>query len=176
MASSPRRTVILDTSAFVAGFDPFSIGEEQYTVPLVKEELDKTSALRAKLELAEESGKVKIKTPQEPFLNEAKASAKTVGDTFFLSATDHQVLALALELRNGGCSPLIATDDYSIQNVAKQLGIEFAPLITFGIRRRLQWIRYCPACHERYPADYGSRTCRVCGTELKRKPLKNQPP
>ncbi|MDH5754641.1 MAG: ribonuclease VapC, partial [Candidatus Bathyarchaeota archaeon] len=85
-----------------------------------------------------------------------------------------QVLALALELKTHGYSPLIATDDYSIQNVANQMDIEFASLATFGIRFRLQWIRYCPACHKRYPADYKSRRCEVCGTELKRKPLRKK--
>jgi rRNA maturation endonuclease Nob1 len=70
---------------------------------------------------------------------------------------------------------MIATDDYSIQNVANQMGIEFASLATFGIRFRLQWIRYCPACHKKYPANYKFRKCEVCGTELKRKPLRKTP-
>jgi len=82
------------------------------------------------------------------------------------------VLALALELKSYGENPLIVTDDYSIQNVANQLGLEFAPLMTFGIRYRLDWTIYCPACHREYPADYKPKTCKACGTELKRKPLR----
>jgi rRNA maturation endonuclease Nob1 len=50
------------------------------------------------------------------------------------------------------------------------LGLSFVSLVTFGIRRQLNWIRYCPACHRIYPANYKSKTCQVCGTELKRKP------
>jgi UPF0271 protein len=106
----------------------------------------------------------------EESLKCVKASAVTVGDSFFLSETDMQILALALELKVAGYSPQIVTDDYSIQNVATQMGVEFASLATFGIRRLLEWIRYCPACHKEYPADYGSTRCTVCGTELKRKP------
>jgi UPF0271 protein len=83
-----------------------------------------------------------------------------------------QILALALELKAAGYNPQIVTDDYSIQNVATQMGIEFAALATFGIRRLLEWVRYCPACHREYPADYGSTKCTVCGTKLKRKPRK----
>jgi UPF0271 protein len=113
-----------------------------------------------------------VKTPQSCFLEEVKAASKLVGDVFFLSEADFQVLALGLELKKLGFLPLIATDDYSIQNVANQIGIEFASLATFGIRFRLQWIRYCPACHRRYPADYKFKKCQVCGTELKRKPLR----
>ncbi len=162
----------MDTSAFVAGFDPFSISEEQYTVPIVKEEIRGSSMAWVRFKTAVESGKLKVRTAKKIFLDKVKTSATLVGDTFFLSEADCQVLALALELKTQGYSPLIATDDYSIQNVANQMGIKFASLATFGIRFRLQWIRYCPACHKKYPAGYKSRKCEVCGTELKRKPLR----
>lgn len=95
---------------------------------------------------------------------------------FFLSETDKQLLALAVELKSAARNPQIVTDDYSIQNVATQLGIEFTALATFGIRRLLEWIRYCPACHREYPANYKSNTCEVCGTELKRKPRRHLKP
>jgi len=169
-----KRVMVLDTSAFLAGFDPFSISEEQYTIPMVKDEIMGGSMPWVRFKTAVESGKLKVKTPDKTFLDEVKKSANIIGDTFFLSKTDFQILALALELKTHGYSPLIATDDYSIQNVADQLSIEFASLSTFGIRFRLQWIRYCPACHRRYPADYKSRKCEVCGTELKRKPIKKK--
>ena len=169
-ANLGRRIVILDTSAFVAGFDPFSISEEQYSVPTVREEVAGSSMAWIRFKTAVESGKLKVKMPESAFLEKAKASASAVGDSFFLSETDFQVLALALQFKMQGCSPLVATDDYSIQNVAKHLGIEYAPLATFGIRLPLKWVRYCPACRRKYPADYKFRICRVCGTELKRKP------
>jgi len=160
----------LDTSAFIVGFDPFSISEDQYSVPLVKEEIRTSSMAWVRFKTAVESGKLKVRAPKKIFMDKVKASATLVGDTFFLSKADLQVLALALELKTQGYSPSIATDDYSMQNVADQMGIEFASLATFGIRFRLQWIRYCPACHKRYPANYKSRKCEVCDTKLKRKP------
>ena len=118
---------------------------------------------------------MKVESPNRTFLQKAKNSASEVGDAFFLSEADLQVLALAFELKERGYSPLIATDDYSIQNVAKHVEIEFASLATFGIRRRLEWMRYCPACHKTYPSGYESSKCDVCGTDLKRKPLRNNP-
>jgi UPF0271 protein len=121
---------------------------------------------------AVENGKLKLKAPSEEFLDRVKESSRDVGDMLFLSDVDLQVLALALELKSAGNEPLIVTDDYSIQNVANQLGLEFAPLMTYGIRFRLHWIRYCPACRRKYPPDYRHRKCEVCGTELKRKPLR----
>ncbi len=162
----------MDTSAFIAGFDPLAITDVVYTVPAVGQELVSNSIVYTRFKTAVESGKLQMRTPSAVFLDRVKESSKVVGDVLFLSEVDSQVLALALELKSSGDSPLIVTDDYSIQNVANQLDLEFAPLMTFGIRYRLNWIIYCPACHREYPADYKGKTCRTCGTELKRKPLK----
>lgn len=169
-----KKVIVLDTSAFLAGFDPASINERQYTVPGVVKELMGDSMFWVRFRTAVESGKVEVKMPSDVFLSRIKASANVAGDVFYLSETDLQILALSLELKAQGHSPFIATDDYSIQNVADQLGIEFASLATFGIRFRLEWIRYCPACRRRYSADHKSNTCEICGTELKRKPLKKK--
>ena len=164
--------MVLDTSAFLAGFDPFAVSENQFTVPKVQEEIKTKSMISVRFKTAVENGKLKVKTPSEEFLNKAKTSAITVGDSFFLSETDLQLLALALELKAADYDPQIVSDDYSIQNVATKMGIEFTALATFGIRRLLEWVRYCPACHREYAADYGATSCTVCGTELKRKPRK----
>ena len=166
--------MILDTSAFLAGLDPFSVNEEQVTVPNVEEELRTNSMTWVRFKAAVENTKLIIKQPSEESLKRAEACATTVGDTFFLSETDKQLLALALELKASARNAQIVTDDYSIQNVATRLGIEFTSLATFGIRRVLEWIRYCPACHREYPANYSSKECTVCGTELKRKPRKHR--
>jgi len=164
--------IVLDTSAFIAGFDPLSATDEVYSVPAVERELASSSLPWTRFKTAIESGKLIVKTPSPTFLNRVNKSSKTVGDILFLSGVDLQVLALALELKNSGRSPLIVTDDYSIQNVANQMGVEFASLMTFGIRFRHHWIKYCPACYRKYPPDYKNETCEVCGTRLKRKPLR----
>jgi UPF0271 protein len=165
-----KRVIVLDTSAFLAGFDPFSLGTEQVTVPKVEEEILRNSMIKMRFETAIESGKLKVKTPSQEFTNAAKTSASKVGDAFKLSEADMQLLALAIELKTEGYTPQIVTDDYSIQNVATQMGIGFLALATFGIKRLLEWIRYCPACHREYPANCKTKECQVCGTELKRKP------
>ena len=164
--------MVLDTSAFLAGFDPFSVSEDQATVPKVEEEIRANSMSWVRFKTAVENGKLKVRAPSEESWNRVKASASRVGDSFFLSETDLQLLALASELRAEGYTPQIVTDDYSIQNVATQIGIDFVSLATFGIRRLLEWVRYCPACHREYPANYKSTNCEVCGTDLKRKPRK----
>ena len=169
-----RRVVVLDTSAFLAGFDPFTLGDEQVTVPKVEEEIQRNSMIKVRFNTAIESGKVKVKAPSEEFSTAAKSSASKVGDSYKLSEADMQLLAIALELKAQGFTPQIVTDDYSIQNVATQSGIDFLALVTFGIKRLLEWIRYCPACYRQYPVDCKFKECQVCGTELKRK-TKRQP-
>jgi UPF0271 protein len=167
-----KRAIVLDTSAFIAGFDPLSVADEVYSVPSVERELTSNSLPWTRFKTAIENGKLKVTTPSHTFLERVKESSKTVGDVLFLSEVDLQVLARALELKSLGYSPLIVTDDYSIQNVANQVGVEFASLMTLGIRFRHHWIMYCPACYRKYPPDYKDEACEVCGTKLKRKPLR----
>lgn len=124
---------------------------------------------------AVENRRLRVKTPRISFLKKVKEASKKVGDVRYLSEADMEVLALALELKSAGLDPLIVTDDYSIQNVADQMGVNFASLITYGIRLRFNWILYCPACHRKYPSDYKFNSCEVCGTALKRKPLRKSP-
>ena len=166
-----RRILVLDTSAFIAGFDPFSVQDPQYSVPEVKNELAHNSLPLTRFNTAVENGKLKVRRPRTEHVERIKESSKIVGDLLFLSEADRKVLALALELKDLGHRPQIVTDDYSIQNVANQLGIEFTSLMTFGIRYRFRWTLYCPACHRKYPADYPLKHCEVCGTALKRKPI-----
>ncbi|MFP3985329.1 MAG: NOB1 family endonuclease [Candidatus Bathyarchaeia archaeon] len=173
--SEKREVLVLDTSAFIAGFEPLSVKASQYSVPEVRKELAANSLSRTRFNAAVENGLLKVKAPAAKYKKRIRASSKVAGDMRFLSEADEQVLALAMELKEKGYTPHIVTDDYAIQNVADQLGIEFTSLITFGIRYRFRWVLYCPACHQRYPADYSSACCNVCGTKLKRKPFRKTP-
>jgi len=167
-----RRVIVLDTSAFIAGFDPLAVPEKQYTVPEVKKELIAGSMPWMRFNAAIENRKLTIRNPKSSVLQEILEASRKVGDMRYLSEADLQVLALALELKGRGLSPLIITDDYSIQNVANKIDVEFTSLLTFGIKFRFKWILYCPACYRKYPPDYKFNICEVCGTTLKRKPKK----
>ncbi len=164
--------LVLDTSAFVAGFDPLSIAGDKYIVPLVEQEIIGNSMASVRIKAALENGRLRIIDPRGSFVDRVKRSASEVGDKFLMSDTDIQVLAGALELKQKGRNVMILTDDYSMQNVADAVGLGFCSLATFGIKYRLEWMRYCPACHKRYASDYAAKTCDVCGTQLKRKSIK----
>ena len=161
----------MDSSAFIAGFDPFMVKEKVYSSPLVGEELISGSTPHLRFQTAVENGKLKVKQPEERFIEIVAEQSKKTGDFKYLSEADMQILALALQLKDSSKNPTVITDDYSIQNVANKLGIEFAPLATFGIKFRFKWILYCPACRRKYPPDYKPKKCEICGTELKRKPI-----
>ena len=170
MAVGRRRAFILDSSAFIAGLDPFSLEGEVYTVPGVRSELSPSSMGFLRFKMAEESGRLRVRSPGPRALEEARRASAYMGDAIRLSEVDVEVIALAVELREEGAEVIVVTDDYAIQNVAGRLGVKFSPLATFGIRKELRWVIYCPACHRRFPADQGLRECPICGTPLRRKP------
>ena len=141
-------------------------------MPEVKKELIAGSMPWMRFNAAIENRKLTVRSPKNSVFQEIQEASRKVGDMRYLSEADLQVLALALELKGRGLSPLIVTDDYSIQNVANKIDVKFTSLMTFGIKFRFKWILYCPACFRKYPSDYKFKSCEVCGTELKRKPKK----
>ena len=169
-----KKILVLDTSAFLAGFDPFSVVHDAVTVPKVQGEIQKNSIVKTRFEAAIENGKLKVYLPAEKFIEEVNFVSCKIGDAFKLSEADTQLLALAIQLKAQGYVPQVVTDDYSIQNVVKQREIKFETLSTFGIKRLLDWITYCPACHKEYSANTKSKVCLICGTRLKRKPRKRK--
>ena len=141
-------------------------------MPEVKKELIAGAMPWMRFNAAVENGKLTVRSPKNSVFQDVREASRKVGDMRYLSEADLQVLALALELKGRGLSPVIVTDDYSIQNVANKIDVEFTSLMTFGIKFRFKWILYCPACYRKYPPDYKFKVCEVCGTELKRKPKK----
>lgn len=169
------KRIVLDTSAMIAGYDPLSVNHSQVTVPLVMDELRLDTTTWLRITAAEECGRLRIIEPEASFMDKVRQHSTEMGDIRTLSRADRQVLALALQLKEGGDNVVIISDDYSIQNMAERLGIEFQPLTTFGIKYRFQWLLYCPACRRRFPQNYPFETCASCGTPLRRKVLKRIP-
>ena len=164
-------SLVLDSSAFIQGLDPQN--EAAYTVPLVVEELrDEFTA--ARLRSMEATGRLKVVEPEQWLLDVVEGEALRMGESHALSATDKQVLALGLQLRNDGLEPVIVSDDYSVQNMADALGLGHRGLATPGIKRRFTWTLYCPGCRREYTEPQPEDVCPVCGTVLKRKPVRKQ--
>jgi UPF0271 protein len=150
------------------GYDPLGASAEQYTTPTVVGEIrDRSASLR--IQAAIETGALKVTEPSSESKQRVAKQMTQLGDNRKISATDLDILALALDLTasRGGCS--LVTDDYAVQNVAHRMGIPFRSLATRGIRYEFKWLTYCSACGRSYPPGFRGNECTVCGTPLRRK-------
>ena len=165
------KVLVLDTSALIMGLDPLGLELDTYSVPEVAEELREQTGPSYRLTVSSSSGKLRIEAPSKESLRKVAEQAKSLGDRPALSRADSSILALAVDLLRDGKNPTIVSDDYAIQNVAEGMGVAYQSLSSLGIRQKYKWIYYCPACFRRYLAG-DMQTCSVCGTKLKRKPLR----
>ena len=163
--------LILDSSAFIQGLDPQN--EAAYTVPLVVGEL-RDGFIAARLRSMESTGRLKVVEPKESYLDIVEDESLRMGESHVLSATDKQVLALGLQLRDEMLEPVIVSDDYSVQNMADALGLGYRGLATPGIKRQFTWTLYCPGCRREYAEPQPDDVCPICGTELKRRPSRKR--
>ncbi len=168
------RVLVLDTSAFIVGFNPLSSKFPVYVVPEVADELSLSVMSKTRFEMALELQRLIVQSPTDESCKIVAQESRSIGEECILSQTDLKILALALDMRNQGADPVIVSDDYAIQNVAERLGLSYTSLITFGISYEFNWILYCPACFRKFPHDYSAGCCRVCGTSLKRKVLRKR--
>ena len=160
--------LVLDTSAFIMGFNPSKSGEA-YSVRAVEEELSAGTMPQLRFRMFSEKGELKVQAPSLRAEGMVEEASRKAGESGYLSKADREVLALALDLKLDGHEPVIVSDDYAIQNLAEHLQIGHSSLANFGIVHRFDWIMYCPACYRRYRPP--EKKCRVCGTDLKRKVL-----
>ena len=163
--------LVLDSSAFIQGIDPQN--EAAYTVPLVVGEL-RDGLVVARLRSMESTGRLKVVEPKESYLDIVEDESLRMGESHVLSATDKQVLALGLQLRDVMLEPVIVSDDYSVQNMADALGLGYRGLATPGIKRQFTWTLYCPGCRREYAKPQPDDVCPICGTELKRRPSRKR--
>ena len=163
-----NKVPVLDTAALITKII-LQIPTKQYTVAEVLEEVRDEESRKA-LRIALETGKLAVVKPSDKSLRKVREVAGKIGELANLSKTDLAVVALALDFKNRGLEPVIYTDDYSLQNLAKSLGIRFHPIRTRGIVKKRKYMVYCPACG--YVASSENESvCPRCGHRLSRKPI-----
>ena len=148
---------VLDTSVLYYGKD-FPEGYECVITPGVVRELDK-EGMGERLEMLLAT-KIRISSPTDRSMNRVAIEAEKTGDSRRLSETDKELLALALDLGYE-----LLTDDYSIQNLARVMGVPCKGVDQKGIAEVFEWQAKCKGCGKTFPADV--RVCDVCGTETK---------
>jgi len=164
------KVLVLDTSAFIAGYGAPGSGKILYTVPAVKDEVREGGLQRFRLENAEKMGVLTIIAPMEKYRSEVQRVLTEMGETGVLSEADTQILSLGLQLKTEGKKTVIVSDDYAVQNLADKLGLGIKSLVTQGIKKRYRWITYCPGCRQTFKNPPADKVCTVCGTRLKRRP------
>ncbi|HEX9908682.1 MAG TPA: nucleic acid-binding protein [Thermoplasmata archaeon] len=156
---------VLDTSVLFYGKD-FPEGFECVITPGVIRELNK-EGMSERLELLLAT-KLRVSSPSERSMARVLKEAEKTGDSRRLSETDKELLALSLDLGYE-----LITDDYSIQNLARVMGIVFRGMDQKGIQEVFEWQAKCRGCGKVFPADV--RRCDVCGSETKARRRKRSP-
>jgi len=146
---------VLDTSALFSMQD-LPPDAEVHTTPSVVAELEKYGDQR----LGYWEHALKISHPSAGSFERVSDAAERTGDLTRLSRTDMEILALALEL-----NAILLTDDYSIQNLAKYLKIEYRAVGQKGIKKLVKWKLRCTGCGRIWEKEYGE--CPVCGSHLR---------
>lgn len=169
------KAILLDTSAFITGYEPSDVDAEHYTVPAVRKELRSGDLSSIRLETALRTGRLSIRSPEARYVADVEAAMAELGEAGIQSNADMELLALGLQLRAEGKDPVVVSEDYSVQNVADHLGLRYRSLATPGIKRRFAWSIYCPGCRRSFSRPQPGGFCPICGTELKRKPVRKMP-
>ncbi len=153
MTSINNVVYVLDSSAIFLRKIPYN----SVTVPEVVEEIiDENSKLYFQVM------NVKVEDVGREYVSKVVKIAEQTGDIYKLSNTDIKVLAKAVELKDKGYNVHILTDDYSIQNVAKNMKITVEPVVQQGISKVFKWVKVCKGCGRKVEGD----VCPICGSEV----------
>ena len=177
------KVYVIDTSGFITQVE-FRDGTT-VTVPAVVDEImDSTSRLR--FDLLKDAG-LRVELPDGACREKVRSAAISTGDASVLSVTDLDILAKALELKDR-FEVILVTDDYAIQNVAANLGIEYMAAATSGIRKKVVWELKCTGCGNVVEAGNVMKSgkavvsgnvvksgieCPICGSVVRRRRVKH---
>jgi rRNA maturation endonuclease Nob1 len=138
---------------------------ECVTVPEVTGEISPGGSAYRRLEQLLAAG-LRVQASSNASLARVKRTAQEAGNWGRLSPADASILALALDLPRGK----LVTDDYTVLDLAKRLGISTQTIRTKGIDVTKDWIARCAGCGRAYEESIAGRPCPVCGAEVRLKP------
>ena len=152
--------IVIDTSSILAGFQ-FDGTSSYYISPLAADEI-RRGRKKEDIDNLVEREVLVIKAPSLETMDRVTLGAQESGDINRLSRADIEILALALEM-----NAEVVTDDYSIQNLAKKLGIPFRAFGKAPIREEFVWTYRCKGCGKFYGEP--QKDCPICGSEVVQK-------
>ena len=171
---------IIDANIFLTGIDFNLFNDFLYTTPNIIEEIEvkkfseKNRNILHRIQAAIESGKLFIRVPTDKYFKIVEEKSKITGDFKALSFADKELIALTLELiETKGVKAKIYTNDYSMENLCNELGLDYTAIHRKGIEKKILWEVYCPFCKISYKPEYLYQKCDRCGSPLKRRPKNN---
>ena len=160
---------VLDASAIIGGFSSKK-SQNFITATVISEIKDFKSKLY--LESAIGNGSITIMEPESVDIENVSNIIIKSGDVLRLSDVDKNLVALAFKLKREHKNPLVVTDDYSMQNVLKIVGMPYRSVLTEGINEIYGWVKICKGCKKKYPPEYVFDECEICGTRIIKKRIK----
>lgn len=148
---------VLDASAILSGKD-FPSHYELYSSPKIIAEI-RHGREKRRLDYLMESG-LRVLPPAKKTVDLVRQSAMDTGDVARASEADLEILSLAKEL-----DAVLLTDDYSIQNLAKELDVKYQGVSLSEITKKIIWSFRCKGCGRYWEKMHD--LCPVCGSQLK---------
>ncbi|MBN2599462.1 MAG: NOB1 family endonuclease [Candidatus Thermoplasmatota archaeon] len=160
-----KKVFIIDTSAILSG-KPITIHDAVLvTPPGVSNELNPGGRDFRMFEILKETG-LTVQAPSKEAIRSVLTTAQETGDDRRLSNADIEIVALALDInKKQGHEAIILSDDYSIQNVASTLGLQFQGFLQKEITKKFKWVSRCPGCGKQFSEI--KKICPICGTTTK---------
>jgi UPF0271 protein len=160
---------VLDASAFINGFK--IISNNNFTVPEITEEI-KDFESKLMFDMALEEGQLVVQDVPSKYVSCVNDIISESGDILRLSLPDKKLISLAYMLRDEGRNVKVISDDYTIQNTLKIMGIPFSGILTDGINEVYNWQKVCEGCKKEYPEDYPFEDCEICGSKIFKKRIR----
>ncbi len=153
---------IIDSSAVLSG-KPLPLDQQQcWTAEEITKEFSVGGSSYRMFQYLLEKG-LKLHCPTEESKKIVQEIVKRMGEELRLSSADRAILALAVDVKRvKQGKAIILTDDYSIQNIASLLNIEFQSISQSGITKTFKWIRRCRGCGRSLTNNESD--CRICGS------------
>ena len=160
---------VLDASAFINGFQLET--KNNFTVPEITTEI-KDFESRLKFDTAIEENRLVIQDVDRESVDAVDEIISQSGDVLRLSLPDKKLISLAFMLQKQGMNVKVISDDYTIQNTLKIMGIPYSGIITEGIKGVYNWKKVCEGCKKEYDEDYPFDDCEICGSRIFKKRIK----
>jgi rRNA maturation endonuclease Nob1 len=166
------RVFVVDAGALLSNWVQKQHNAKLLTTSGVSDEL-KNRPSRQRTETLLSTGQLTIREPSEQAVDRVHEAAIKTGDRAVLSPNDIDVLALALEAKQTTPEVVLVSTDLALLNTARALGLLIEDPQS-RMKQEITWAMRCPACGHKVKGIPRDPSCPICGTEMRRYPLKKK--